>query len=141
MESKIKALFFAQYLGQNVYQKTCDEVNGNVIQLVSTDNISGYLLLRSIDQLTDDELISCYHLHSADIGYDYTQDFESVLIMAHHWISIDGYKVLLKYKSTSDYLRSIGIMIPFIYLNAQNQPITLSCETIVDKGWCVIKEG
>jgi hypothetical protein len=144
MESgKIKALFFAQYLGQKVF---CLNENDRILSVLPCDLTGtlrkrGYLSLRAIEKISDDELIKCYHLHSADIGYDYTQDFENVLTMAHHWISIDGYKVLLKYRSTSDYLRRIGILIPFIYLNEQNQPITLSCETIVEKGWCVIKEG
>lgn len=37
------------------------------------------------------------------------------------------------------YLKSIGILLPFTYLDTNNTPITLSPAKLVNRGWCKIK--
>lgn len=37
-----------------------------------------------------------------------------------------------------DYLRSIGVLLPFTYLNDKNKPVTLSTDEIIKLGWAKI---
>jgi hypothetical protein len=145
---KEKALFFAQYLGQkcNYFSVASNQkqdvvtVNGFIIDEISNwitrFNRDPYtLLLRSVDQLTDKEKIQCYHLHSAAIAYDYTQDFADILTMANHWLKNDGIKSLFKYSWIKDYLRLIGIIVPFSYIDETGKPVTLQPEEIIALNW------
>lgn len=41
--------------------------------------------------------------------------------------------------AATDYLRSIGILLPFTYLGEDNKPVTLSPEDILKLNWAKIK--
>ena len=139
---KVKALFFAQYLEQKVFKyKACDwteVLTARHLEIGINSGIPGQLLLRSVNQLTNEELVKCYHLHSGAIGYDYTQDWADVITCAKHWIAQDGINILLKYTCTSSYLLRIGLLLPFTYLNEENKPITLTPDEIIALGWAKI---
>ncbi len=138
-----KTLFFSKYLGQNVVGHNFDNCNFKLIEVsmldcevglwgdwsggtnpdLSCNDMIGiapvWLNLKSINGIADEDLIKCYHLHSATIAYDYTQDFKRVLQMAKHWIENDGLESLLKYGATREYLQSTGYAVPYFYLSVK----------------------
>lgn len=133
--------FFSLYLNQEVL---CNfEIGG--IQKLQAWHIwriqegfygTSHLLLRSIKQLTDEEKIRCYHLHSGAISYDYTQDFADILTCANHWLENDSY--LIKFACTVDYLRSIGILLPFTTI-ISGEIKTYKVEEILANGWAILR--
>ncbi len=159
ISNEVKAKFFAQYIGQNVVGHECDRCNftlneisfidlevgiygdwsGGTNPQTACNDVIGidavWLNLRPVEAITDDELLVCYHLHSGAIGYDYTQDFAPRLTMAKHWIEQDGFKTLLKYRCTSDYLVSIGVITAFTRVNKNNQPLTLEPSDLISMNW------
>lgn len=44
------------------------------------------------------------------------------------------------YIAICDYMRSIGILLPFTYLSEENKPVTLQPDEIISLGWAKIKE-
>lgn len=141
--SETKALFFAHYYMQEVFiepmmGKKPNYFNGANIDDHGDDN---YLLLRSIDQLTDEEA-----LHIAEIfDLDEKQIADTDLI---EWIEalfaesagyfIDGYtgEQLL---FAVDYLRSIGVILPILFLNEEKKPLKLLVDEILLLGWARTK--
>jgi len=125
IENQIKARFFALYLDQQVFL-TDNYKNPVTLCAVHLAGISGYIQLRDVADLTDEEC-------------------ENVGIL-HHWHKGDPYntkKVLQAMSDNNlgllyeiaDYLRSISILLPFTYLDENNQPVTLSTEEILKLGW------
>lgn len=172
MNDKAKAIFFAQYIYQDVYN-----YNGwgeNDTQVLRCDWIennqpSSRLILRSVEQLTDDELITIAsivcarhnrHYQPEDITYKISQKrrydiFVIVKGVARYTVQLDsdGIGFVDYYMGGSghihhyapaqfavtDYLRSIGMLLPFTYLNEDNKPITLSPNEIIKLGWAKYK--
>lgn len=137
-DNEMKARFFAAYLGQKVeffeqdYNQTgeqylhaiqiagCGDTNEREFDFKSMDC---YLLLRSIQSLTDEECCKCQKILKPNDDYKHSDPsyFRS-------WVkTIDNSSWL--YSNTlifTDYLRSIGIAIPFM---------GISVEEMIKKGW------
>lgn len=140
---KIKALFMAQYLGQKVlgYKINSGKIFEVKYSVLKYPNILGtYLLLRSIDQLTDVEkrtLAICY-------GYAYLVDFEQEYLLYADRV-IDGLTrddyvkdFTLTTIKCFQYLLLIGILLPFTYLDEENNPVTMTTEEIISFGWASV---
>lgn len=179
--NKIKAQWMAQYLGQNVMvpapATTAGELTGNALSsylCVGTN----YLLLRTVDMLTDEEAIqTAKTMYSFPDWIDNTIPFVvkrypyltdrdpgetdisfTAITMGktqgkYHLKIYDNFGFYLGYETSdmlktiplhgylpcTDYLRAIGILTPFTYLNELNQPVTLSVKDLIEKGWVKIK--
>lgn len=132
-----KARFFAQYWGQKVIMHpvlfkpiTMYDVITNPDNGFERDIEKCWLELNSLSNITNEDLIKCYHLYSEICAYDYTMDFASVIDMARHVIKMEGYNWLTKYTKISDYLRSKGYALPYMQL---------SIKDLIDYGWIKIK--
>lgn len=141
MTDKIKSIFFAQYLGQKVFShkdwidfndKSPNELDPIYLQCGSNRLSDGFLLLRSIEQLTDEELKIC-----CDAYYKDGRTIDSVEYVRKCFIlAYDGgnktpiviFQLLLR----------LGILLPFTYLSEDNQPKTLTPTEIVNLGWAKI---
>lgn len=149
-----KALFFAQYLGQRIEYELIigdapilrtEPIDG--IDLYGTCNVSEIyeidfdenmpiLLLRGIDQLTDEEINRV-----TTLVFGNNTNIEKILardgvenMFVNGW-NIRGDKMIVIF----DYLRCIGVLLPFTYLSNENKPITLSASEILELGWAKIK--
>jgi hypothetical protein len=126
-----KAKFFALYWGQKVMKKNIEGLEnfyseiGGFIRSMTIDSPL-FLELKVIENINDKDLIKCYHIHSAFISYDYTMDFQSVLVMTKHWISNNGLNDIQKCPGTIDYLRSKGYALSWM---------DLSVDDLVEYGW------
>lgn len=122
-----KAKFFAQYWGQPVCTDPEMEqipVNGKI--LIHDLLMDAYLGLKPISSIADKDLIDCYHMHSALIGYDYTMDFLDTLTIAKKWMRHEKYETVIKYRELADFLRSRGYALPWM---------GLSVEEMIEVGW------
>ncbi|MEZ2337669.1 hypothetical protein AB6735_18630 [Mucilaginibacter sp. RCC_168] len=127
------------------------------------------LLLRSVSQLTDEEAVNLAYLamyHPSIEDYSISEVWigeGDIRPNGGTWLEIgcrcwvgelgiepDGHMFLVDEDSEKedaiydpvkciDYLRSIGILLPFTYLNEQNKPITLQPDEIIDLNWASIK--
>ena len=146
-EQQAKALFFAQYLGQKVFthkdlecfnDKSLSEIDATYLQSGSNRLSSGYLLLRSVSQLTDEEIITIATI----IFGDKINDIQKLLTrdgvenIFTSGCNTSGQKMLKIF----DYLLRIGILIPFTYLDETNKPVTFQPDEIIALGWAKIKE-
>lgn len=134
MKAEINDLTHAQFIAQ-YYGQPC-VLNGEVLFELHAEDFGTIvrsntpLPLRSISSLTDEEKVKCYHLYSAAIAYDYTQDFSSVINHANDCWSTDR-ELMINTTSVSDYLRSIGILLPYRGIPE---------EEIIAAGWAVIRK-
>lgn len=128
-----KAKFFAQYFGQYIVTSKGEPAKWRVLSfsLLGESVLSTHLELKPLSDISDEDALKLYHLHSGNIGYDYTQDFYSPLEMARHWIDKDPTESMYKYTNQADYLRSKGYLVPF---NG------LSVEEIIKRGWAKYEE-
>lgn len=132
MNNQIKALWMAKYVGQVVYRNAywqqdvaTEELWFGTLNFLS--NISqGILLLRTVDMLTNEET--------------------KIIRESHNWPEITDVRLVLSNRikgnslsSEFQYLLRIGILLPFTYLNEDNQPITLTPDEIIALGWAKIK--
>lgn len=130
--SKVKAQFFSMYLGQQIL-KACDGCSRVEIQPNDLKGISDstYLLLRTVEQLTDEE---------KQIIADRMQWYPEDVI---DWINGDcghgDYENLYTWLPCLDILRALGILLSFTYINEQGKPETLQPDEIVSIGWAKIK--
>lgn len=129
-----KAKFFAQYWGQKIFNSDSDgwglrEINHNVNYPLDEWD---YISLKPLSSISDEDLLKCYHIHSAIISYDYTMDFKPFLDMAKYWIEKEGNKPLYKYTELSDYLRGKGYAMPFMSPSIGKG---LSVEKQIEYGW------
>lgn len=143
MDSKAKALFFAQYLNQKVYQhddwkefndKSCKELDPTYLQTGSNRLNGGYLVLRGVDKLTDDECRIVYQLRDIEMSEGGSRDDFSYI---KHEITLWCKYGNLDYLNYQHLLRT-GILLPFTYLDENNKPITLSPTEIIALGWAKI---
>lgn len=135
--TEAKALFFAQYYGQQIIEHADDyfvlsilPVAGRFIDRINDNMI---LLLRTVEQLTDEEAHTVCLLAYTPL-YDHKMDKDTIRL---------GKGVLnLPHLSekTATYLKLIGVLVRFTYLNKENKPITLSPDEIIKFGWVKIKE-
>lgn len=147
MNNQIKAQFFAQYTWQKVFfPKSHKFDNPLMLALQDLDyrtiEFGGYLLLRSVEQLTDEEKECIILLYRGQECFDY------------YLIQSDSYRKherddtiyqIKEYKQfwfdhliVFDYLRSIGILIPFTHIDENKKPVTLSPDEIIELGWAKI---
>jgi len=136
--NKVKAQFFALYIGQNcrrMLNETVmfppDKVNGAVITNISDGKYpESYVELRDLDQLTDEEkqIIGKFIFKSATWE---NKDVVPYLIRSIRYYSLD-YKL-------GQLLISFGLLIPFTYLSEDNKPVTLSPNEIINLGWAKVK--
>ncbi len=162
-EHEIKALFFSQYWGQCVVQvsnglsnnKQCVTA-GLLTEIEKFDN--PYLLLRTVEQLTDEEMLNVKSILLADylsnkktVYYTHFEikRFSNFIRMRNqhgHEITVwhDG-KIDIDYNynafilNAHQYLLRIGVLLPFTYLDENNQPQTLQPDDIIAKGWAKIQ--
>lgn len=123
------------------------------------------LLLKSVSDLTDEEKINVArlvcarhnrHYQESEITYKISKqrEFDIILIVngvGRYIVQIDSdgvgfvdhymggagrihYYAPAQYAVT-DYLRSLGVLLPFTYINENNAPIILSPEQIIALGW------
>lgn len=126
-----KSKFFALYWGQKVLY-----VGGVGLVNIGSGGWSlrhpdFFLELKPLSSISDEDLIECYHLHSAFIAYDYTMDFKPVLEMATHWRTNGGIKDIIRCQYTIDFLRSRGYALPCM---------GLSVEQLINYGWIKLNE-
>ncbi|ASU34382.1 hypothetical protein [Mucilaginibacter xinganensis] len=164
-----KALFNAQYLGQTVLSHI--EAPNLATTLSSGYLFNGdkewFLLLRTVDQLTDDECVNIAAIVGENPFNRYrnmvvTRDFKITgfpyIAVSHKNIKqrfnidcthinfsmyemdedISG-QIDMKPYACIDYLRSIGILLPFTYLTPDHKPVTLQPDEIIKLGWAKIK--
>lgn len=136
-----KAKFFAQHIGNQVYipdgtnQKLTGVFKGNYLSNRAKEwwfSINeekdltlllkyGSLQLNPLSQITDEDLLWCYHKYSEIIGYDYTMDFKGCLSSARNtWLTHNGYNDLQKYILLVDFLRSKGYALPWLDLSIED---------------------
>jgi hypothetical protein len=141
-EQKIKALFFAQYLGQKVYtdEYHLHEEPLPIIAGVLNIPIYGFLLLRSVNQLTDEELDIVLE-KVAGIGqyeYTYEQNREIILRMFTEDFEDEVEVSPAIIVEVNDYFKAIGVIRPFLYIDETGHPQTLSTEDIIARKWAQI---
>lgn len=169
---KIQSQFYAQYLGQKVLRHSDYKKDDECMEIqyvhLSDDWMRHYLLLRKVEQLTDEEAhilmqIAFYHpdnelIDAKECGAgdgDYNLDGSWWLeASCRCWNGALGVTPLLGFTLTDeddkcevvyntigciDYLRSIGILLPFTYLKDGN-PKTLTPEQLIEFGWVRVLE-
>lgn len=150
LSDNVKALFFAQYLGQEIEynfnagkrrvelygltQKQCFFKRNDSFEEKPIEKC--VLLLRKVEQLTDGELwiagvIMGWNEVKTEPKYviNRVKQFISTAIEDNNWDI-----------SVFQYLFRIGILLPFLYLDQDGKPQTLTVEQIVETGWVRIKE-
>lgn len=126
IENKMK--FFAQYFGQKLlinFGSKC--VVNKLEQIISND----YLQLTPLSNITDEDKLKCYHIYSAYIGYDYTQDFDGIHSSALRWYDNEWNKRTENLLPISDYLRSKGYALPWMGVSVEQQ---------IEYGWITLKD-
>ncbi|MGZ3983412.1 MAG: hypothetical protein ACXVJE_19445 [Mucilaginibacter sp.] len=131
-------LFYAQYVGQNVFKqhgfKMQHLIVGRILDKCEEWLSPGYLSLRSIRQITDDEAIQC-----AKICYPpfYDEKDRNVLIrLGRHVLEMPHLSA-----NTYNYLRLIGVLVRFNYLDESGKMIEMSANEIIAKGWAKYQES
>lgn len=145
--NEVKAKLFSLYYGQNCRHQSNptisdylppDIVTGRVIEVVADGKYpDAFLELRSIEQLEDEELA----ILASDSAYRLTdKNISKVgIAMARHLFELNkwsGDTIL----TMTDYLRSIGIALPYCYLDDNHKPVTASVSEQVEWGWVKIVE-
>jgi hypothetical protein len=90
--------------------------------------------------LTDEEFNTFISLD----GYGWngsSRDIFELQITTHNIVVIcyDKSELIPVSNNGIDFIRSIGILLPFTYLDENKQPITLSTDELITKGWVKIK--
>jgi hypothetical protein len=142
-EACVKQLFFAKHIGFNIASNTfpkgglgpVSEILHHGYKTYSANFFSWidqkhYLLLRSLEQLSDEEKQMI-----ADIMQFYPED---VIDWINGDCGHDDFDNLWTWLPCFDILRSIGILLPFTFIH-NNKPVTLSVEDILKLGWAKIK--
>lgn len=147
MNTNPKALFASIYYGQKIFRygehdEQAYEIIGLQIDGIA-DSAIGYpdcfLELRSVSDLTDEECMKIQVFR----GWNSMLNDMGNANATRRWLAdIDGNfheRTFTTSLIISDYLRSIGILIPFTYLT-ETGPITLSTEDIIKRGWAQISK-
>ncbi|MDB5288557.1 MAG: hypothetical protein JWR05_3506 [Mucilaginibacter sp.] len=126
-----KALFFAQYYDQVIMRLpgVTYRIDCYNLSMVTRSNeiASAYLLLRSVNQLTEEQKINIAELedHRANHLQKVNDDLQGWKEDRYNFIDSCVYQYLLR----------IGILLPFTYLNEENKPVTLQPEEIIALKW------
>lgn len=177
-EEKIKGLFFSMYWGQEVFCSKLVKEQVLLSPLYCASN--GYLLLRSISDLTDGEIVQIaqfahqmpnsnfivkrdvdiihaentnsngithhislrnnYGTVNANVHFSETAEEKFTTYKANIGETPMSARYPVPYIAITDYLRSIGILLPFTVL-IDGKPITYSIDEILAKGWCKLKNN
>jgi hypothetical protein len=150
--TEAKALFFAQYLWQNVgygidhlmvNRLTLNSNAAGKLKLSSVDKNCA-LLLRSVSQLTDEETKEVCQVFNYSLGYqtlviDAEIDNETGTLTFWYHEADDRRCSYVEFEhlpqACTDYLKLKGIILSFTYLNEENKPITLQPDEIIKLGW------
>lgn len=139
MTTTAKEKLFAMYYGQIImcipgvkYLIDCY----NLSTVIRSDGIKdAYLLLRSIKDITDNEAFGVAKLFYS--GYpEFWRDIHGLEILAAPVNRRDLDTGHFSY-SITDYLRSIGIALPFTTVE-DGKPVTYSVEQQIENGWIKI---
>lgn len=130
--------FFIQHIGQTVVHtgegKPMRSLNKkDVLTLQNIELIlfstQRSVLLRTFEQLTDEELINCAYLHWKD---------STGKPVDTGWVKrVIG--TISPRSDISDYLRAIGVLTSFTFINEQGKPEPYSPEKLIELGWAKIK--
>lgn len=129
-----KAMFFAQYYGQNVKRSYLPEQTS--LQVIDRDVfwighliINGYLELKSIEDITDEDALECT---GVEVFKTYQSDENSGCYgMLPSGIFLDQEAFYITDRFNADYLRSKGYALPWM---------GLSIEKLIEYGWVKLKE-
>ena len=132
-----KMQFISQYFGQRIWNIGLMQpklINGySLMKYIGLEE--SHLLLRSINYLTDEEceFIAPYFL--LKVCRYLKSNIIKVLEGDMSTLYFERENIII----VNDILKSIGIALPFTYLNDQNQPETYSVEKLVQLGWVKLK--
>lgn len=153
---EMKAKYFSLHIGQTIVGHECDNCSFRLTEVslidcevglwgdwsggtnpnLSCNDMIGidavWLNLKHLSSISDDDLIKCYHLHSALIGYDYTQDYAPTIHMARHWLKHDGINVFSKCGVLRDFARSLGYAVDWLNHSVQE---------LMEAGYMKLREG
>jgi len=138
--NKVKAQFFALYFGQKVLRGLDYKSNDASLALdyvhLSEKWMNHYLLLRSVDQLTDTQLVEIaglrgYRKDHLDVVEG--KELKEILGENKRYLGTFDYKEVRL--CIVDYLRLNGFITPFTYLSEDNKPIPLSPSDLIGFGW------
>lgn len=130
---ELKARYFGNHIGQDIFhmrpfkgKSDSRFLEGKIIDIVKAGRfLKSYIELRPLSLITDKEAIHIVKLIHIDVPDQYAKDF------------LRGYFYDLKHGLNTkynieviDYLRSIGIALPFM---------GYSVEELVELGWCKLK--
>lgn len=96
----------------------------------------GHLLLRSVNQLTDEERLQV-GIVAFPMLVPFTEEDNDTLrklaltVLDRGHLGSRTHQVLVRY----------GILVPFTYLNEENEPTTLPPDEIIALGWAKLKEN
>lgn len=130
-EQQAKALFFAQYFGQEVFNHEGWSLWPLEVRSDYLSHTKGFLELRTIDQLTDEEFLRI----GKGINWGINEENAQAVLK---WVKQDLFKG--SNDSANSIFRLFGVITPFAYINDSNEVIALSPEQIIAKGWAVVKE-
>lgn len=139
--AKFKTLFHAQYLGQRILVHSNSEHPPAILQPDQCGAYFGRLLLRSTEQLTENELAIIAKLEGyvTNLGRkDYAEEGKNRINL--YVKNNFGFSSELKY-NTMCYLRSIGILVRFTTIDDKGNPITILEAEILAKEWAKIQEA
>lgn len=159
----IKKIFKAQYLGVEDCAFGDGYERAFPVSTITINSEHEYLLLRSVDSLTDDECkqiavitdivpddglvvdrslgIRIYDKYNDDVWIPnplnvvVIQGYE-IFGYTNELVNIDSERMLI----IIDYLRSIGMAMEFTYLDTDKKPVTLSVEDQINFKWIKIQE-
>lgn len=166
--TSVKAQFFAMYLGQKVFKLLgLEHIYDRPMEKIYDED---YLELRHVSDLTDEEKFCMAELVCARHNRHYKKneveyhispkrEFDiEVLVKGHrrYMVQLDtdgvgfvdyfmgGAGRIHHYApgqfAVTDYLRSIGILISFTYLNEDKKPVTLSVDELIGMKWVIVKQ-
>jgi hypothetical protein len=134
-----KALFFSQYLGQEVLGLITDVTDIFFIDFESLNiNMSyfkdSFLILKSVKDLNDTERLNIgivafpMFVPFPEKDHDTLRKLALTVLDRGH-LGSRTHQALVRY----------GVLTPFTYLNENNQPVTLQPDELISKGWAKIE--
>lgn len=134
--TSVKAQFFAMYLGQIFVSNGYPRKLERGITMSDASYGSNHLELRSVSDLTDEEIdiISQQYVGDKDFSMlsmsdkiDYREEIRPALQSC--------IKEGLMRNEIWGILLNFGILLPFTYLNEDKKPVTLSVDELIEMNW------
>lgn len=154
--TQAKALFFAQYLWQEIlhwehYQSSGQygTLNGIRIDSCCSETHNSHILLRTVSQLTDEEVYAIgnylrpskfftINRYKSDIHITWSDDYVFNIYddCSFGWdeLNLDWEEV-----EVFNILKLYGVMLPFTFLDEDGNPVTKRPIEITALGWAKIK--